>query len=209
MGYVIVVFIRIVTAEEIKKGNVVALFGYIIILLVLGYDFIGGDLIQFLGRRNGSRYETVRDLGNQVYICKWHGLPHKNPHYILPDSIIDVPEREQRSSNSRYVILAVVQGILCELLPFSEETKLALEHVITQSFVSEADKKASDKDWWMPFVGLDVFDSLKSDIRRLTVWEKSTAVSKLKKEDREDMEDFMAARSRMSKVSQEGWAAGG
>jgi hypothetical protein len=208
--YIIVAFIRLATAEAVQDGNMVASLGYILIIGVLAFDFVMGDARQLLGRRNGSRFEMFRDLGNQVYIVKWHGLPHKNPHYTLPDTIIDVPEKEQRTPNMRYMLVAVVQGILCELLPLDANTKLALEHVITSRALSDdsTEGSATDKDWWMPFCGLDVFDSIKSDIRRLSAYDKANAVNKLKKEDREDMDDFMAARARMSTSAQQGWGQG-
>jgi hypothetical protein len=203
--YAILTAYRLFASGALQDGNAVAVVGYLIVLGVIGFDCIAGDVVQFLGRRNGSRLEILRELGNQVFIVKWHGLPHKNPYYDLPDRIIGVPPGEQRSTNSRYMIVAVVQGILCELLPNDENMKVALENLITGR--GTPDGQAVEKDWLMPFCGLDVFDSINSDLRRLSAVQKAHEASKQKAESRDTVQDLVAARSRLSpnSVLSAGW----
>jgi len=138
-----------------------ATLAYIGGFLITMFDIVRGDIYQLLGRRQAVNYEVIQPLKNQVMVCRWHGPPHLNPHYVYPEKICGINPREQRSERSRIVLIAVVQGILCELEPFEPDQD---QRWFEDAFISSS---CSNGDWTLPFCGCDVYDEYAHDYRKL------------------------------------------
>lgn len=135
--------------------------GYLLAIGMILVDFAFGDFKQLLGRRVGDYYEIIRPLRNEVFVCRWHGTPRRNPLYRLPERIVGMGVMEQRSEWRHVMLIAVIQGIICELIPIEKEDETWWKDRLFEA------RKEGKQELILPFCGCDVFDNYYVDLGRI------------------------------------------
>eukprot|EP00928_Gymnodinium_smaydae_P096767 TRINITY_DN8612_c0_g4_i1.p1 TRINITY_DN8612_c0_g4~~TRINITY_DN8612_c0_g4_i1.p1 ORF type:complete len:418 (+),score=74.14 TRINITY_DN8612_c0_g4_i1:160-1413(+) len=168
--YVILVFVRFNEHLASADVSVLRILGYLCTVLMMLGDFYVGDIKQLQSKRDGAYLEVLNDLENRVFICRWHGPPHANPHYRIPEDICGVPESQQRSSFRHIMIITVIQGIICELEPLSDADHAWLKMKVVNTNPGE------DLEMW--YYGCDVYDQVFFNASRVLRYVRASAEDK-------------------------------
>lgn len=158
--YVITIMVRMASPQEDPQGSGLAVVGYVLALVMALVDVVWIDGAHFVGRRDGTSIEVLHELKNQVFVCMWRGPPYLNSRYTLLEQVCGVSPDEQLRKQSRIMLVAVVQGIVCELVPVSVDVGDALQDATTT-------QEGGGKDYALPFCGLDVYDDFFYSAKRL------------------------------------------